>query len=337
MLAVSLDAPETLRLVERDEPRPQPGEVRVRVRAAGIGGTDLRIYKGIVSAKLPLVLGQEFAGVVDRVGDSPGGFAVGDKVAVEPVVRDNTCEYCKDGLYTLCDALKVVGIHVDGGYSESVVVPRYALHRLPDRLSFEEGALLVPAAVASYALSRTGGFAGSTVAIVGAGPIGLCAVQLAVLGGASKVLVVEPLETRRALAVKTGGPRTTGAAPAELDAALKEMTGGKGFDAVVEATGNHELVDSVLASARKGGTVVFAGAFGKPAQVTMANIVRKDVTVRGAWLYPNAYGGVLRLAEEGRLDLKDMISQRFPLREAAAAFEAAQAPEALKVILTSED
>jgi 2-desacetyl-2-hydroxyethyl bacteriochlorophyllide A dehydrogenase len=335
MLTVSLDAPERLRLVEKDEASPQPNEVRVRVRAAGIGGTDMRIYKGILGAKLPLVLGQEFAGVVDWVGDSVRGFAAGDRVAVEPVVRDNTCEYCKDGRYTLCDALKVIGIQVDGGYSESVIVPDYTLHRLPDRLSFEEGALLVPAAVASYALSRTGGVAGSTLAVVGTGPIGFCLVQLAVLEGASKILVVEPVESRRDTAVRMGGLRTTGASPADMDGALKEMTGGKGFDVVIEATGDQESVDHLLASARKSGTVVFTGAFGKPAQVTMANIVRKDITVRGSWLYPNFYGGVLRLAEEGKLLLKDMVSDRFRLSDAAAAFEAARSPEALKVVLTN--
>jgi 2-desacetyl-2-hydroxyethyl bacteriochlorophyllide A dehydrogenase len=335
MLTVSLDAPEKLRLVEKDEASPGPDEVRVRVRAAGIGGTDLRIYKGILGAKLPLVLGQEFAGVVDRVGDSVKGFAVGDRVAVEPVVRDNTCEYCKDGRYTLCDELKVIGIQVDGGYSESVVVPSYTLYRLPDRLSFEEGALLVPAAVASYALSRTGGVAGSTLAVVGAGPIGFCLVQLAVLEGASKILVVEPVESRRALAVKMGNSRTMGASPAYLSDALKEMTGGKGFDVIIEATGNQESVDPVLASVRKSGTVVFAGAFGKPAQVTMTNIVRKDITVRGSWLYPNFYGGALRLAEEGKLRLKEMVSDRFRLVDAAAAFEDARSPDALKVILTN--
>lgn len=329
---MSLDAPERLRLVEREEASPRNDEARVKVGAAGIGGTDLRIYKGLVSAKLPLVLGQEFAGVVDKVG-SGGRFAVGDRVAVEPVIRDNTCRYCRDGRYTLCDALKVMGVHADGGYSESVVVPLYTLHRLPDNLSYEEGALLVPAAVASYALSRAGEVEGSTVAVVGAGPIGICAAQLAALQGASSILVVEPLELRRALAVRLAKSRAAGASPAESGEAVKQMTGGNGFDVVIEATGNVDSVDPAIASVRKGGTVVFAGAFGKPAQVTMANLVKRDVTVRGSWLYPGFYEGVLRLAEEGRLRLKDIISERFRLDEAVAAFEAAQGPGALKIVL----
>jgi len=335
LLTVSLSAPETLQLVEREEALPQADQLRIRVKAAGIGGTDIRIFKGIVSAKLPLVLGQEFAGVIDKVGEKVKGFSVGDRIAVEPIVRDNTCEFCKNGLYTLCENLKVFGIHLDGGYCESICVPQYAVHKLPDRLSFEEGALLVPAAVALYALSRAGPMRGASVAVIGAGPIGLCAVQLAKLEGAAKVLAVDPLEARRNFATMSGASRAVSANQSDVTAALNESTGGKGFDVVVEASGNQDSVDMVISLARKSGTVVFAGAFGKPSQVNMAGIVRKDLTVRGSWLYPNKYSEVLRLAKEGKIKLAGMVTQRFKLSEATKAFEAAQRPETIKAVFTN--
>lgn len=334
MLVVSLSAPETLKVVEREEAEPQPDQVRVRVKAAGIGGTDLRIFKGVISAKLPLVLGQEFAGVIDKVGSASKGVSVGDRVAIEPIVRDNTCDYCKTGTYTLCDNLKVIGINVDGGYSESVCVPAYTVHRLPDNLSFEEGALVVPGAVALYAVARAGGVKGAAVAVVGAGPIGLCAMQIAKLSGAAKVVAFEPLEVRRTLAATFGASDVAGPSQDEVAAAAKGSNGGKGFDVVIEATGNPEIVDTVVALARRGGRVVFAGAFGKASQVGMGAVVRKDLDLRGSWLYPGRYAETLELARGGGLKLGAMVSQRFSLPEAAKAFEAAQKPGIVKVVLT---
>lgn len=334
MRAVVLTAPEKLELADRIPAEPQKSEVAVRVKAAGIGGTDLRIYKGVIAAKLPLVLGQEFSGTVDKVGSDVKGLSVGDRVCVEPVVRDNTCEYCKSGMYTLCSSLKVFGIQLDGGYAESVSVPKYTLHKLPDRMTFEEGALVVPAAVALYAFSRAGPIESPSVAIMGAGPIGLCLLQIAKSNRAAKVLVSEPLESRRTLASKLGATKVSNSDQQEFTAAVNEMTNGNGFDLVVEATGIPESVDPALAAARRGGTVVFAGAFGKPAQLNMANIVRKNLNVKGSWLYPDKYGEALKLIKGSRVGVKDLISHRFKLEEASKAFEIAQRPDASKVILS---
>lgn len=335
MLALVLTAPEKLEIVNRVVAELKKDELLVKVRAAGIGGTDMRIYKGVITAKLPLVLGQEFAGTVERVGDGAKGFSVGDRVCVEPIVRDGTCDYCKSGMYTLCAALKVFGIQLDGGYSESVAVPKYTLHKLPDRMTFEEGALVVPAAVALYALSRAPSLKAQSVAIIGAGPIGLCAIQIAKSGGASRILVSEPIESRRNLASKLGATTVSSSDQQGLAAAVNETTGGAGFDLVVEATGSPESVDAALTSARRGGTVVFAGAFGKPAQVSMTSIVRKNLDVRGSWLYPNKYGDALRLIKDSRVNVKDLTSHRFKLEDGAKAFETAQRPEASKVIFAT--
>jgi len=330
--AVVLTAPEKLEVADRQPSEPQKNEVAVRVRAAGIGGTDLRIYKGVISAKLPLVLGQEFSGTVEKVDGDVKGFSAGDRVCVEPVVRDNTCEYCKSGIYTLCSGLKVFGIQLDGGFSESISVPKYTLHKLPDRTTFEEGALVVPAAVALYAFSRAGSIKNPSVAIIGGGPIGLCALQIAKFSRATKVLVSEPLDSRRALASKLGATKVSKPDQQDFTAAVNELTSGNGFDLVVEATGIPESVDAALASARRGGTVVFAGAFGKPAQLNMANIVRKNLDVKGSWLYPNKYGEALKLISDSRIAVKDLITHRFKLEEASKAFEVALSPDASKVI-----
>jgi 2-desacetyl-2-hydroxyethyl bacteriochlorophyllide A dehydrogenase len=333
MLAVTLTARETLQIIDAKEKTPATNEVLIRVKAAGIGGTDLRIYKGIISAKLPLVLGQEFAGVIEKVGSGVSNFSVGDRVAIEPIIRDNTCEQCRRGLYALCGNLKVLGIHLDGGYSELATVPEYSLHKIPDNVTFEEGALVVPAAVAAYAVSRAEATYNSSFLVVGAGPIGLSALQIARLSGASSVLLAEPLESRRRLARRLGASVIDDSTPKGIALAVSEATNGKGVDIVIEATGNPEVVDVALSSAKAACKVIFAGAFGSPAQVNMTNIVRKDLTVKGAWLYPNKYNETLRLVSESKINLRDYISHRFKLNEATKAFEAAQEPSTTKVVL----
>lgn len=334
MKAVVLSSPGTLNVEERSPRQPGPGEVSLRVKAAGIGGTDLRIFGGLISTKLPLVLGQEFSGIVEET-DRSSRFKRGDQVAVEPVVRDGTCDFCRKGLYTLCGSLKVLGIHLDGGYAESVVVPEYTIHRLPNETSFEEGALVVPAAVAKYAVSRAGSLSGLTVAIIGAGPIGLCALQLARLEGASSMLVSEPLEARASLARDFGASQVTTPSPDKFSTAVSEATHGEGFDVVIEATGNPEAVDMALQAARRRGTVVFAGAFGKPAQVGVSNIVRKDLVVKGSWLYPNEYSKTLDLVKKGKVNLKGLVTRRFRFAEAGDAFAAARDPSTIKAVFVN--
>jgi 2-desacetyl-2-hydroxyethyl bacteriochlorophyllide A dehydrogenase len=324
---------EKIDVVEREMPTPSQDEVLVRVRAAGIGGTDLRIYKGAIAAKFPLVLGQEFGGTVEKVGPRVAGFSEGQRVAVEPVVRDGTCAYCKAGNYCLCDNLKVFGIQLDGGYSEFVSVPAYTLHTLPEGASFAEAALFVPAAVAYYAVSRAGPPPNARFAVIGAGPIGLSAVQMARLNGASEILVADPLEARSKMAKSLGASEAVEHEPAKFVESVNKRTNNQGLDVVIEATGNPDSVDMALAAAKRGGTVVFAGAFGKPATINMPNIVRKDLTVKGAWLYPNMYSKVVELVKQSKLKLNEYVSHRFPLSDAAKAFSVAQEPSATKVVL----
>ena len=335
MKSVVLNAPEKLELTERQTPSPGPKEVLVRVKAAGIGGTDLRIYRGLLPAKLPLVLGQEFVGEIEQVGSGVAGLSKGNAIAVEPVVRDGTCAYCRTGNYCLCDNLKVFGIHLDGGYSELVSVPEYALHRIPAKVSFEEAVMAVPVAVAYYAVSRSQPKPGSTFVIIGAGPIGLSALQIAKLNGASKVLVAEPLEARAKLARTLGASAMVDSDPPKFLASIKLETSDQLADVVIEATGNSESVNMALASAKRDGTVVFAGAFGKPASIDMTNIVRKNLTVRGSWLYPNMFSKALGLIAESKIKVKEYISSRFSLTHAVKAFAAAQDSLTTKVVLVS--
>lgn len=327
-----LSAPGKLELADRRVPAPIKGQVTINVKAAGIGGTDLRIYKGILPASYPLVLGQEFSGEVHEVGEGVDGIRKGERVSIEPVIRCGRCSYCTAGRYTLCDQLKVVGVHADGGFSEQVTVPDYSVNRLPENISFEEGALVTPAAVALYALSRSEAKPGASFAIVGGGPIGLSVVQFAKLTGALQVILCEPLEKRRRLGERFGATQLVSPSD-DMAKKVAELTGGVGVDVVVEASGVPENLEECLKMVKRGGRVVLAGAFGKPGGITVMNIVRKDLEVTGAWLYPNHYSRALSLLSKSKINLKDYVTRQMPLGQVAEAFQAADDPETFKVIL----
>jgi len=324
MKAAVLVSPGKIVFKERDIKEPGPYEVLLRVVYAGIAGTDLRIYKGVLTPKLPLVLGQEFAGLVEDVGSSVKGFSRGDFAAVEPVVRCGRCEYCLSGRYNLCEKLKVLGVSTDGGFAQKIVLPEYMLHRIPEGVDPKEASLVTPAAVALYALQRAEVSFGDRVAVLGGGAIGLSALQFARAQGA-EVVLVEPLKKRRALAKALGIDVLT---PEEATESLSGRA-----DVVVEASGNPAAVSSAIEIVKKGGRVSMAGAFGEMGNINLMELVKKDIRISGTWLYPNVFGKVIQALAKKKINLKSYITHEFRFNDIEKAFDKAQSEEALKVLL----
>jgi (R,R)-butanediol dehydrogenase/meso-butanediol dehydrogenase/diacetyl reductase len=248
MRAARLHGPGDLRIDELPVPDPGPGEVRLRVAFAGLCGTDVHYYFAgptrdatiphpLTGATLPQVLGHEFAGTVDKIGDEVTGVAVGDRACVEPLYTCGKCDRCLGGYRHLCRLIGTHGLSAPGGgLAEYTVVPAKFLHALPENLSLADGALVEPMAVALNGVLRAGVRPGGTAAIFGCGPIGLGVLLGLRATGVRDVFVIEPSPARAAIARRLGAAVFDSAAEDPIRAVLRE-TGGRGVDAAFECAG----------------------------------------------------------------------------------------------------
>lgn len=305
------------------------GEELVRVTAVGLCGSDLHWFSegGIGDATLsrPVVPGHEFAGVIE------GGPRHGMRVAVDPALPCRHCPTCQAGHRNLCPAVIFAGHgDCDGGLREYLSWPAWALHPLPDEIDDAGGALLEPLGVALHALDLGHVRIGASVAIVGAGPIGLLLLQAVRRSGAARVVVVEPLAHRRRAAQDSGADEVV--APTDAEALLEVSRGGA--DVVFEMAGNDDAVATAICAARPGARVVLGGIPDDDRTTFPAgNARRKGLTLVLVRRMNEAYPRSTTLATNGSIDLSHLVTHRFPLTAVAEAFTSAQARVGLKVII----
>ncbi|OWR28906.1 butanediol dehydrogenase [Saccharibacillus sp. O23] len=310
-----------VRVEEREERSVQPGQVKIKVEYAGICGSDLHAYHhgvGIQEGqehplsgqKAPLVLGHEFSGVVAEIGPDVTGIEKGQRVAVEPLYHCGVCEYCLQGHYNQCVDFGFVGLNGDGGFADYVVVEAYMVHALPDNVSFEEGALVEPTAVAMHAVRHSSLKVGQKVAVYGAGPIGLLTVLCAKAAGASQVYAVDVFDERLKLAEKLGAIPVNSS---EVDAAqaIQEQSGG--IDIAFEAAGVQPTMDSAVSVVKKGGQVVVIAAIPEPLKVDFFQMLVKEATVTATLAYRHIFPEIIALIEAGALDVKSVITHKIGL------------------------
>ncbi|MCI4318106.1 MAG: zinc-binding dehydrogenase, partial [Thermoplasmata archaeon] len=327
-----------LRLVRVPTPQPAPGEVRLRLKAAGFNRLDRFVLEGIpgVPVERPHILGSDGAGVVDELGEGVTDLEIGAKVLLNPGLWDGTCEACRAGQECLCRNYRIVGEHTQGTATEFVVVPRRNVHPLPSRLSFEEGAAApLVFQTAWRALMTTGALApGETVAIVGAGGgVATAAIQIAKLRGA-RVLVAtrspEKAERCRALgadeviAITSENP---------LDRALWAWSEKKGVDVIFDSVGAPTVGRSLRALAR-GGRLIIIGATGGPqVEIDVRPLFWRQSSIRGSTMSTRAeFAAVLHELDEGRL--KPVIDRIFGPGDAVEAFHRFDAPDLFgKIVL----
>ena len=323
-----------VRVADEPTPVPGPGESLVRVTAVGLCGSDLHWYGegGIGDAQLsqPLVLGHEMAGVVES------GPLTGRRVAVDPASPCGRCEECLEGNRNLCPTVRFAGHGAtDGGLRELLAWPDHLLHPVPASISDADAAMLEPLGVALHALDLARPRVGATVAVVGCGPIGLCVVQLARVAGAAAVLAVEPLEHRRAAASALGADVAVDADQASLVRALQQTTGGRGVDVVIEVAGNDAAVTLAVHAARPGGQVVLAGIPGEDSTTFPAAAARrKGLTLKLSRRMKEMYPRTTRLVEQGRVDVRSVVSHSYSLDQVDEAFRTANDRVGLKVVVT---
>jgi L-idonate 5-dehydrogenase len=313
-----------------DAAPPGPGEVRVKIAAGGICGSDLHYYRhggfGVVRIKEPMVLGHEIAGTVTDLGDGVSGLAIGDKVAVNPSSPCGKCAYCQRGMRNHCLDMRFLGSamrmpHVQGGFREFMTVAAPQAIKVPEHVSLAEAAVCEPLAVCLHAGNQAGPLLGKRVLVTGAGPIGSLSALVARLGGAAEVVATDIADAPLAIAKKLGASRVVNTAkdPAALDGWKTD----KGyFDVLFEASGNQQALVSAFDVLRPGAVIVQVGLGGEMT-LPVNTIVAKEFQMRGTFRFDREFELAVKLLSEKLIDVKPLITATLPFAKAVEAFELA--------------
>ena len=315
MKAVVIEQPRELRVVSVEDPVPEPDEVLIEVKAAGVCGTDVHIYEGEFTCTYPLIPGHEFAGKVIEVGSEVTELSPGQRVAVEPNVPCGKCFYCRRNQQHFCRDLKAYGVlGVPGGFSERVKV-RAANAFSIGELSYEAGALIEPLGCVLHGIELIQIRPGDEVLIFGMGPIGLLLAQVCKLSGASTVVGVDRIREKLNLAENIGLDAGFAAEP-DAEATLRKAHP-SGFDVVIDATGVSEVVERLPRYARDAGKILYFGVCPRntPIRLDPFDVYRRELKIFGTFSLLANFDRAIRTAEAGMVDLEALISHRFGLDE----------------------
>ncbi len=336
MKAAFYEAPHEVAV--RDAPEPEPGskDILIRVHACGICGTDQHIYDGDFGGPLPLIGGHELAGDVVAVGpEIIEDLRVGQRVAVNPNVFCGSCFYCRRGQVNHCLRWSAIGVTRDGGFADYVVAPEANVYPVGD-LDYELAAFIEPISCVVYGLKRLRIPVGANALIYGAGPIGLLMLQLVAHGGASTVAMVdlkqEKLEVARSL-----GAHNVVVGDAEADDALRAISP-LGFDVVIDCTGVPSVVEHMFTHVRNEGKLLFFGVNPTEARIAVSpyDVYRKDLEIVGSFALRYTFHDAFALLQSGALDVKPLLSNRFPIEHFPEALELAGSGDAFKVLIEPE-
>lgn len=326
--AAVLHKPFDIRIEEVDVRQPADDEVMIRVKAVGVCGSDIHFYKegkiGKFIVEKPLILGHEASGEIVEVGKGVKERKVGDRVAIEPGIPCRRCEYCKSGRYNLCPDMKFLSCPpYDGFFVEYVVVPWDFTFILPEGISFEEGAMVEPLSVAMQAGKRAGIKAGDSVAVLGAGPIGLCTLQMAKAFGASPIIITDVSAARLEAAKKMGADYTINVKQEDPVERILDITQGRGVDITFECAGQVTTTQSTPYITKPGGVITLVGVTSEEVYpMPMLEIAHmRELDVRGVFRYANVHPLTVKLLGEGKLDAKSLITHHFPLDRCQEALE----------------
>jgi L-iditol 2-dehydrogenase len=345
MLAAVYHGPKDIRVEQVPMPVIGSGELLLQVKDASICGTDLRIYQG-GHRKYPegtvRIPGHEVVGTIAEIGAGLHGYELGQRVFIAPNMGCGHCQQCISGRNNLCANYDAVGINLDGGFAEYMRVPAKAVLQgnvmaIPDEVDSAVAALIEPFACVLRGQNAVGIKAGDVVLIMGAGPIGVMHTKLARLRGAGRVLVSEPSPERRAQVARMGADRAVDPTQEDLAAVVAEESHGQGADVVIVAAPAGAAQESALQLAGIGGRINLFGALPKdrPTIQFDSNLVHYKelvVTATSACSTADCWQAA-EIVNSGRIDLSELVSLRFPLSQAVAAFAAAQDSKSLKVVL----
>lgn len=343
MKAVVLAGPNDFKASQIETPGPGDDDIVVQMKKAAICGTDIRILEGKKKkgVRYPSVIGHEICGVIHEVGKNVTGFTVGEKVAIANVIPCHSCNSCLTGRENACLNRKAIGYEFNGGFAEYVLIPGIAIEsgnvvKLPGHVSFEEGALIEPLACCIRGLRNAGTKFNDTVLVVGAGPIGLMHLQLSKIVGARKVIVSEPIASRREKAVKLGADRVVDPTVEDLQGIVMKETENLGVDVIIVAIGVPQIVNSTIKLCRKGGTVNLFAGFADTGECTIEvnTIHYGEINVNGSTAYKRQdYFDAAQMVSDGRINLQEIVSHTYKIEEFQAAYEVCKSGDGLKVLI----
>jgi L-iditol 2-dehydrogenase len=312
-----------VRIEEVPDPEVNTDEVLVRVKSAGICGSDAHAFEGKSKRRVPpLILGHEFSGVVADVGTGVLGFQNGDRVVVEPIISCGACERCSNGRTNICLEIRFIGLHVPGAFAEYVAVPARKCYKLPDSVSFDEAALVEPLSVATHAVNMTPTKVGDNLLVIGSGVVGLMILQVARLGISGSIFVSDLIDYKLDLAKRLGANAIIHSGREDVSKRVRELTKGRGVDAVIEAVGVQDTLQQALTLVKKGGQVTITGLLEQMIQVDIMKLVTNEITMRGGYCYTSAeFKTSLDLVATGTVQLKPLITHSFPLENIADAVD----------------
>ena len=336
--AAVLYAPHDVRMEERPMPQAGPKDVLVEVKAVGVCGSDVHYYEhgriGPYIVRQPLILGHESAGVIVAVGADVPQSRIGERVAIEPGIPDGTCEQCRTGHYNLCQNVRFFGTPpIDGAFANYVTVPTQFAYTLPDNMSNEEGALIEPLSVGLWACRKARLRGGDHVLITGAGPVGMLAMKVAYALGVAAVTITDVSPQRLERARQLGATHTINVAEQPLAQA------GVQADVLLECSGNQRaLTDGIRSLLPAGVAVVVGMSPGEELSVPMSFIQNHEIILTGTFRYANTYADAIALVATGRIEVRSIITGRYPLEEAELALQATkQDPTNIKSIVVPQE
>jgi L-iditol 2-dehydrogenase len=317
------------------EPTLEPGGVIVRVAAVGVCGSDVHGFTGSTGRRQTgIIMGHEFCGTILEVAPDLSGWTPGERVVINPLIACLECRACQAGNTHGCANRRGIGWSVHGAYAERVAVPVRNLRRLPQSVSDLEAALIEPLAVAMRAVNRTPFELGATIAVVGAGPIGLLTLLALKLKGAGSVIVTDLSEHRLEVARKLGADLLVNAKDNPVQA-VRDATNGDGAAAVLEAVGVSASVRQAIGMARTGGVITWIGNSAPNVEVPMQEVVTRELQVQGSYGFDLEFDRAIELLATKRLNLMPLIERIAPLEDGEALITALARNEleAVKVVL----
>ncbi len=320
---------------------PGPHEVLLAIKRIGVCGSDVHVWHGKHPfTGYPVVQGHEYSGTVEAVGPGVTRVQIGDRVTARPQVVCGRCPQCLRGDTHICEDLKVEGFQAPGTAQDLFVVPEDRVVRLPDALSFDQGAMVEPVAVAARATLRAGDLAGRNVVVLGAGPIGNLVAQCARARGARRVLITDLSDFRLARAVACGIEHTSNPASEDLAEASRRVFGEEGFDVAFEAAGVEATIEAAVRTIRKGGRIVVVGVFGRPPTVDLALVQDRELLLIGTLMYKHEdYAYAVEAIHRGVIATDPLFTNRFPFEsyEDAYRYIDAEGDRSLKVLIDLDD
>ncbi|MBA0196837.1 Zn-dependent oxidoreductase [Pectobacterium brasiliense] len=339
MKSIVIQQPNSLVIEERPIPQPAAGEVRVKVKLAGICGSDSHIYRGHNPfAKYPRVIGHEFFGVIEAVGEGVEASRLGERVSVDPVVSCGHCYPCSIGKPNVCTSLVVLGVHRDGGFSEYAAVPAKNAHIIPDEIPDEFAVMVEPFTISANVTAQVKPTEQDVALIYGAGPMGLTSVQ--VLKGVfnvKEVIVVDRIPERLDMALRSGADRIINNASLSLKDELEALNIKPTL--IVDAACHPSILQEAITIASPAARIAIMGFSSEPCQVSQQGITSKEISIFSSRLNANKFPIVIEWLKAKRIDPAKLITHRFDYQEVVQAIEVFEKDQkrCCKVLLTFND